>query len=93
MTQVPLVRRSGGYRVQDLYFLAGLFDARGRFVAGKQGEMDLRVSDATVKRLQREGLRASLSLDASAGSYRLRVVVGEFSDGKIFATSQPVQIP
>lgn len=92
MTQVPLVRRRGGYRVQDLYFLAGLFDARGRFVAGKQGEMDLRVSDATVKRLQREGLRASLSLDAPAGSYRLRVVVGEFSDGKIFASSQAVQI-
>lgn len=81
-----------GRRFQDLYFIAGLFNSQGKFVTGKQGEMDLALMPATWRRLESEGLNAKLTLPAPAGDYRLRVVVGEFSDGALSATDRAVEI-
>ncbi|MGH9393719.1 MAG: VWA domain-containing protein, partial [Terriglobales bacterium] len=91
LRQIPFISKRG-HHIQDLYFIAGLFDAQGQFVTGKQGEMDLELQDATWKRMLAEGLNANLSLAAPPGSYRLRVVVAEFSDGKIAAASYPATL-
>ncbi len=82
----------GGW-YQDLYFVAGLYRPDGRFVSGEQGEMDLTLSDATRRRLRARGLKAVLALGAAPGRYQLRVVVGAFSGGALFASRQAVVVP
>ncbi|HXE30844.1 MAG TPA: VWA domain-containing protein [Terriglobales bacterium] len=89
---LPLPASSGRHR-QNLYFIAGLFNPSGAFVAGKRAEMDLALTDATWKRFLAQGLSAKLSLDAPPGPYRLRVVVAEASDAALYATSQSVTLP
>ncbi|MGH9482599.1 MAG: VWA domain-containing protein, partial [Terriglobales bacterium] len=81
-----------GRRTQRVMLVAGLFDGQGKFVTGEQGELELALNDATFKRYRAQGMGASLRLAAVPGSYRLRVVVQEASDGKLSAFSQPVAV-
>lgn len=78
--------------VQQLNFVIALFDPQGRFVAGKEGEIDLELKQDSFARLRAEGINGTLSLDAPSGEYRLRVVTQEAVNGKLAAFSQPVQI-
>jgi VWFA-related protein len=78
-------------RVQKLSFVAALFDESGRFISGKEGELDLALQDATYVRFAGTGISTAVSLRAPPGSFRLRGVV-EDSSGQMTATSQTVQI-
>ena len=75
--------------IEQLSFVAVLDDDRGRYVAGEQGEMDLRLTDASRKAVDRPGvgLRAGLSLVAAPGHYHLRVLVEESVKGELTAAS------
>ncbi|HET9401012.1 MAG TPA: VWA domain-containing protein, partial [Candidatus Acidoferrales bacterium] len=70
-------------QVQQLNFVVALFDLRGNFVAGKQGEIDLALKPDSFARLESSGVNGSLNLDAPPGSYRLRVVTQEAVNGKL----------
>jgi VWFA-related protein len=78
--------------VQQLNFIVALFDDKGDFVTGKQGEMDLALRDRSFAQLQRTGVEAGLVLQAAPGHYRLRTVVEESVSNKSAAAAQPVQI-
>lgn len=82
----------GQRQVERLIFITALFDAQNHFLTGVQGVMDLRLKEATLKQLSAQGLDAKLSLQAPAGSYRVRQVVQESVSGRIAAVSRPVEI-
>ncbi|HXR96200.1 MAG TPA: VWA domain-containing protein [Terriglobales bacterium] len=82
-----------GRRRQDLFFVAGLFDAGNHWVTGKMGEMDLAITPATYEKMLAQGLAAKLTLDARPGDYHLRVVTAEASTGRLTAITQAVRIP
>ena len=86
--KLPFVK-SGGRNVEQLSFVAVLDNDRGGFVAGQQGEMDLRLTDASRKALNRAGqtLSAGLTLYAAPGHYKLRVLVQESVKGRMFAAT------
>jgi len=78
--------------VQKFMFVVALFDAQGNFVTGKEGDMNLALKDASLARLTESGINAGMVLDAAPGAYRLRVVVQETVEGKLSASSAPVEI-
>jgi VWFA-related protein len=85
---LPFVR-SGGRNLEQLSFVAVLDNDQGRYVSGEQGEMNLRLSNASRNALDRSGqpLSAGLTLFASPGHYRLRVLVEESVKGRLFAAT------
>lgn len=78
--------------VQQLNFIVALFDLRGNFVVGKEGEIDLALKPDSFKRLESTGVNGSLNLEAPPGAYRLRTVAQEAVTGKLAASSQPITL-
>jgi len=81
-----------GYYVERLIFITALFDAKNQFLTGVQGVMDLRLKEASLKQLSTQGLDAKLSIEAPAGSYRVRQVVQEAVSGHVAAFSRQIEI-
>jgi len=90
--KLPFADLNDERKVERLIFITALFDAKSQFVAGVEGVMDLRIKAATLKKVREDGLDAKLTVQAPAGSYRLRQVVQEAIDGKIAALDRPVEI-
>jgi VWFA-related protein len=82
-----------GRRVQELTFLTVLEDGQGNFVAGKQSVMDMALTSAGLAETMQKGVRAATSLSVPPpGSYRVREVVRELAQNRIWASSVPVGI-
>lgn len=82
-----------GRQVEELIFVAALFDDQGKFVTGKEAEMNLALKPESFARLSASGIKAAMSLEAPAGSYRLRTVIEEGVQHKMSASNQEVHIP
>jgi VWFA-related protein len=80
------------HHLQGLIFVTALLDAQGNMVAAKEGRMDMELTEATFKRLTDTGVNAKVSIDAPAGTYRLREVVQEAVGGKMAASNRDVRI-
>lgn len=78
--------------VEQLNFVAALFDSNGSFVVGKQAEMDLAFKAPTLERYSREGMNFQMTLAAPAGAYQLRTVVQETVEGKMAAETRSAAI-
>jgi len=90
--KMPFEDLSDKRKVERLIFITALFDTQNRFLTGVEGVMDLRLKEATLKQLIGDGLTAKLSIQAPAGSYRVRQVVQEAVNGHISALNRPVEI-
>lgn len=90
IAHLQLVHRSA-IHTEQLTVIAALFDTGGNFVAGKECEIDFKMKDDTFSKLS-NGTTAGLTLHAPPGKYRLRGVVREANQGKITASSQPVEV-
>lgn len=91
IARLPL-QNHDGRRDQSLMVIAGLFSSDGQFVTGKRGTLDLALTSSGYKHFRSQGLGATLRLKAAPGVYRLRVAIGEATDGKITALSRQVVI-
>jgi VWFA-related protein len=78
--------------VQKLTFLMALLDEKGNFITGKEGAMNLALKDGTLDHLMLNGLNAKLFLEAAPGAYQLRAVTQQATDGKMSASTIPVEI-
>jgi VWFA-related protein len=78
--------------MQNLKFVMALLDSKGNLVAGKEGVMRLALKKPTLDRFEEMGLSAKVFLEAPPGSYELRTVTQESSDGKISCSTIPVQV-
>ena len=83
---------SSDRKVERLIFITALFDEKNQFLTGVQGVMDLRLKEATLKQITAQGLDAKLSIQAPAGSYRVRQVVQESVGGRLAAVNRTVEI-
>jgi VWFA-related protein len=82
----------GDRKAERLIFITALFDDKNQFLTGAQGVMELRLKEATLKQISGQGLDAKLSMQAPAGTYRVRQVVQEVVDGRVAAVNRMVEI-
>lgn len=82
----------GDRRSERLIFITALFDEKNQFLTGVQGVMDLRLKESTLKQVAAQGLSAKMSIQAPAGSYRVRQVVQEAVGGRLAAANRMVEI-
>ena len=83
--------KAEGRELQELTFLTVLEDAHGNFVAGKQAVMDLVLLPATLAEKRQNGIRAAVALQApGSGAYRLREVVRELAQDRIWSSTEPL---
>lgn len=80
------------HELQSLTLITALFDDSGKAVAAKESRMDFNLSQATFLKLIETGLNAKVFLKAAPGSYRLREVVQESMEGRMAASTHPVEI-
>jgi hypothetical protein len=78
--------------VEQLNFVAALFDSNGNFVVGKEAEMNFAFKTSSLEKYSREGMSFQMSLAAPAGAYQLRAVVQETVEGKIAAVTKSAEI-
>jgi hypothetical protein len=82
-----------GRCLQELTFLTVLEDREGNFVAGKQSVMDMALTSANLAETLQKGIRAVTSLPVpQPGFYRVREVVREVVQNRIWASSVPVEV-
>lgn len=82
-----------GKRLQQLTFLTILEDAAGKFIAGKQSVMDLALTPDGLAATLEKGINAVTALPAPArGSYRVREVVREAAEDRLWAASSSIQV-
>lgn len=92
LRQLPVVHEQDR-AVEQLDFVAALFDAKGAFILGKAGEMHLALKPNTLDRLSKTGIDATMTLAAPpAGGYRLRMVMVEGAKSEIYAHSETVEV-
>lgn len=85
-------QREKGRERNRLIFTAELYASDGKFVTGKQAEMDFALRSKSWQMLRRKGLVVHLSLPTGTGRYTLCVVVAAENGGRLDAMSQPVVI-
>jgi hypothetical protein len=78
--------------VDELRFIAALFDSDDRFVTGKEGTIGLDLTKQSLETLSKEGVNGMFMLLAQPGKYRLRAVIEDPAQGAISAASLPVEI-
>ncbi len=82
-----------GARAQNFHMIAALLDAQGTFVTGAEAALEFALKEATYQRIAAGGFNAKITLDAPAGSYRLRTVVVEGDEnGRYSTATQPAEI-
>jgi hypothetical protein len=79
--------------VDELRFVAALFDENGNLLEGQARDVDLRLQDATLNKLLAGGLRTGWHFKVRPGTYVLREVVRDMGSGGIAALSRTVEIP
>jgi hypothetical protein len=79
-------------RTLKLTYIVNILSAGGAFIAGRQGEIELTLKPETYDALSPDGMNVMLPLQAPAGTYTLRGVVQEGIDGKISASSLPLEL-
>lgn len=89
LKQMPPLKGSGS-GPKRLTFVAALLDEQGGFVTGREGVVDLALKETTVVRLANDGLNVRLQIEAPPGTYRLRFVIEDASEGKVTASTQAV---
>jgi VWFA-related protein len=89
--KLPFVEM-GDRKVERLIFITALFDGNGRYLSGVEGKMDLGLRAQTFRQISSEGLDAKITLNAPAGSYRLRQVVQEAVSGHLSALTRTIEI-
>jgi VWFA-related protein len=82
-----------GRRVEELTLLTVLEDAQGRFVAGKESVMDLALLPATLAEKLKKGIEAEMSFAAPpAGAYRVREVIREAAQNRVWAGAAAITV-
>jgi VWFA-related protein len=86
-------RKAEGRNLENVTVVTALFDRQGNYVTGEQKEIQFRLLDATLERLNRTGLSMKSSLPAKSGTYLVREVVQESEGGEMSASNSQVEIP
>jgi VWFA-related protein len=86
-------RKTDGRNDNTLTVVGGLFDRDGKFVAGTQKIVDLRLRDQTLDTLPESGITVKTNLDVASGDYVVRLVVRDSAGQVMSALNSAVVIP
>ena len=86
-------RRVDDRNHDDLTLAAVVFDENGNYVAGSEKVLEMKLRDATLQRLDRNGITVKSSFDVKPGSYLVRLVVREKGGELMAARNGAVVIP
>jgi len=84
--------KAGETRTQQLTWIAGLLDPGGNFIVGRENAIELALKESTYTRMSTNGLHITITLKAPAGHYQLRWAAQDALDGKMAASSLPIEI-
>lgn len=92
VAHIPFTK-TAGVNEDNLTVVASLFDNDGNYVSGTQKNIDLKLSDGTLKQWSRTGATTELKFDLKPGSYMVRLVVRDANASAFSAENGTVQIP
>jgi VWFA-related protein len=87
------LKADGGRNDNTLTVVGGLFDRDGKFVAGTQKIVDLKLRDQTLDALPESGITVKTNLDVASGDYVVRLVVRDSAGQVMSALNSAVVIP
>ena len=85
--------RRSGRSLAKLRCVIAMFDTQGNHLGSLEVNVDLALKKETLEQLTKTGLYQHWTLQAPSGSYKLRAVVQELTQGTMAALTQPVVIP
>ena len=86
-------RKESGRNLNNLVFIAALFDRDGKYVTAKEKRLEFRLLDASLEKLTRSGVMSKLSFDIHPGTYMVRQVVRDSEGAQLSAINRTVEIP
>jgi VWFA-related protein len=86
-------RKVDGRNRDDVTFATVIFDENGNFVTGGQKILEMKLLDATLEKLGRNGVTVKSSFDVKPGSYLVRLVVRDKEGEMMAARNGAVVIP
>jgi VWFA-related protein len=92
-TQTMHFRKEDDRHLDELTIETAVFDQNGRFVTGGKKVIAMRLTDATLERLNRSGLSVKLNFDIKPGSYLIRLVLRDSEGAQMAARNGSVEIP
>jgi VWFA-related protein len=85
--------KSQGRNLDDLSFVAALFDRNGNFISGNQKNVELRLKDTTLQRLTQTGMTVRIGFDVKPGGYIVRLVMRDSKAANLSARNGVIEIP
>ncbi len=85
-------RKEGERNVNSLVFIAGIYDGDGKWVAGEQKRVDLKLPDAELQDMRAKGVGITNTFQLKPGTYLLREVVQDSEDRHLGAVNRSVQV-
>jgi len=85
-------RKEADRSMNTLIVDTALFDQDGKYVAGKESSLELRLKDATLRKLSGSGITAKTSFQVAPGSYRIREVVRDTESQQISALNCDIRV-
>jgi VWFA-related protein len=86
-------RRDEGRNLNSLTFATVLFDRDGKYLAGNEKLLELRLLDQNLDKLLKSGITMRSSFDLKPGTYLVREVVRDAEGGQISGLNRTVEIP
>ena len=86
-------RKEGEQNVNSLVFIAGIYDGNGKWVAGKQKQVGLKLPDDQLQDMRAKGVGVKDTFELKPGTYLLREVVQESEDHHLGAVNREVKVP
>lgn len=80
-------RKEADRNIDTLLFETALFDQDGRYVAAKEGSLDLRLTDANLPKFTQAGIDAVTKFQVKPGTYRIRELVHDTESKELSAVN------
>jgi VWFA-related protein len=86
-------RKEGDRNIDNLTFVAAVFDRDGHVVSGEQKAVELHLRDNSLDRYLQTGITMRSAFDVKPGTYLVRAVVRDSASGQISGLNRTVEIP
>jgi VWFA-related protein len=83
-------RKDADRNIDTLIFETALFDKDGKYVAAKEGSLDLRLKDANLGKFTESGINAVVKFQVPPGAYRIRELVRDTESKDLAAVNYNV---
>jgi hypothetical protein len=85
-------RKEGEHSVNALTFVAAIFGRDGKFVTGREKQLQLDLPDATLRQLLATGIDVTFTFQLKPGDYTVRELVTDSQEHRLTALSREVEV-